>query len=109
VLAEPVDRELDALRTACRISLAREFEGRITSAVEAASLPPQDAPLAAAAVLGSLLEALVGPLAPNTPDDAKAREAVQALTLSVLRGLGVVDARARGLIVQVAWPRDEAA
>ena len=35
---------------------------------------------------------------------AKAREAVQTLTLFALRGLGVVDARARGLVVQVAIP-----
>jgi hypothetical protein len=33
---------------------------------------------------------------------------VQALTLIALRGLGVVDARARGLVVQTAMP-DEAA
>ena len=42
-------------------------------------------------------------------DEAKMREAVQALTLATLRGLGVVDARARGLVVQAAWPKDEAA
>ncbi|MFZ1182514.1 MAG: TetR/AcrR family transcriptional regulator, partial [Pseudolabrys sp.] len=40
------------------------------------------------------------------PDDAaKARARVQALTLFALRGLGVVDARARGLIVQTALPQ----
>lgn len=109
VLAEPVDRELDALRNTCRQSLADEFEARIAAAIDAAHLPPQDAPLAAAAVLGSLLEALIGPLAPPAADETKAREAVQVLTLLALRGLGVVDARARGLIVQAAWPRDEAA
>jgi AcrR family transcriptional regulator len=109
VLAEPVDRELDALRVKCRKSLAREFETRIASAVEAAHLPAQDASLAAAAVLGCLLEGLVGPLAPTIADEARMREAVQALTLAALRALGVVDARARGLIVQAAWPKDEAA
>jgi hypothetical protein len=36
----------------------------------------------------------------------RAREAVQALTLFALRGLGVVDARARGLVVQAALPAD---
>ncbi len=29
--------------------------------------------------------------------------------LMALRGLGVVDARARGLVVQAAWPKYEAA
>jgi AcrR family transcriptional regulator len=109
VLAEPIDRDLDALRVACRRSLAHEFDARIASAVAAAHLPPQNAALAAAAVLGSLLEGLVGPLAPAATDEAKMREAVQALTLATLRGLGVVDARARGLVVQAAWPKDEAA
>jgi AcrR family transcriptional regulator len=108
VLAEPIDRDLDALRVVCRKSLAKEFEMRIASAVAAQHLPAQDTALAAAAVMGSLLEALVGPLAPVT-GEGKARDAVQALTLSALRGLGVVDARARGLVVQVAWPKDEAA
>lgn len=109
VLAEPVDRDLDALRVKCRMALAREFEVRIASAVDAAHLPPQDAPLAAAAVMGCLLEGLIGPLAPTITDDGKMREAVQAVTLSALRALGVVDARARGLIVQAAWPKEEAA
>jgi hypothetical protein len=35
------------------------------------------------------------------------REAVQAVTLSVLRGLGVADAHARGLVVQTLLPSAE--
>jgi AcrR family transcriptional regulator len=109
VLGEPIDRNLDPLRIDCRRALAREFEGRIASAVDAAHLPAQDSALAAAAAIGTLLEGLLGPLAPVAGDDAKLREAVQALSLTALRGLGVVDARARGLVVQAAWPKDEAA
>jgi hypothetical protein len=68
-------------------------------------LPEQDASLAAAALVGALLEGLVGPLASDAIDEpARAREAVQAVTLFALRGLGVVDARARGLVVQAALP-----
>ena len=56
-------------------------------------------------LLGALLEGLIGPLAPEDIDDpARAREAVQTLTLFALRGLGVVDARARGLVVQTVLP-----
>ena len=45
------------------------------------------------------------PLAPDGIDDPpRARDAVQALTLFALRGLGVVDARARGLVVQAVLP-----
>ena len=35
------------------------------------------------------------------------RAAVQTLTLLALRGLGVVDARARGLVVQTALPETD--
>jgi hypothetical protein len=41
---------------------------------------------------------------PGVADPARAREAVQTLTLFALRGLGVVDAHARGLVVQTALP-----
>jgi len=64
-------------------------------------LPDQDAPLAAAALLGLLIEGLVGPLAPEAA--SREREIVQSLTLMALRGLGVADARARGLIVQTPY------
>ena len=48
-----------------------------------------------------LHEALVGPLAPdNLEDPAKMRDAVQTVTLLALRAVGVMDARARGLVVQ---------
>ena len=48
-------------------------------------------------------------LAPEPGDDWKMRDSVQALTLNALRGLGVVDARARGLVVQAVWPKEVAA
>src|SRR6266481_1034295 len=51
-------------------------------------------------------EALTGARAPAVPDDpAKARARVQMLTLFALRALGVVDARARGLVVQTVMPQ----
>jgi hypothetical protein len=52
-----------------------------------------------------LHEALVGPLAPdNTDDSGKLRDAVQTVTLLALRAVGVMDARARGLVVQAVLP-----
>jgi hypothetical protein len=52
-----------------------------------------------------LHEALVGPLAPNNLDDpARMRDAVQSVTLLALRAVGVLDARARGLVVQAVLP-----
>jgi AcrR family transcriptional regulator len=101
-IAEPVEVELDAERLALRHSLATEFSARIGAAVADGHLPEQDAALAAAALLGLLVEGLIGPLAPDFA--GREREAVQSLALTALRALGVADARARGLVVQAALP-----
>jgi AcrR family transcriptional regulator len=107
VLAEAVDGEVDALRLAHRRALAAEFARRIAAASD--HLPEQNAALGAAAMLGALLESLVGPLAAEGGDAAAEKEAVQAAALMALRALGVADARARGLVVQAAWPTDDPA
>jgi AcrR family transcriptional regulator len=105
LIAEPVEPELDAARVAFRTALAREFETLIRVALERGQLPDQDAALAAPALIGILIEGLVGPLAPAGDDPAQARPRVQALALFALRGLGVLDARARGLVVQAVIPQ----
>ena len=101
--AEPVDPDIDRARLAFRRALAGEIKRRLTG-----DHVPDIAPaLAAATVLGALLEGLIGPLAPNGAAEVKEREIVQTLALMALRGLGVVDARARGLVVQAPWPAVE--
>ncbi len=108
MIADPAETEVEAVRTAFRRALAGEFEIRITAAMQAGHLPSQDTRLAAAALVGAMLEGLVGPLAADSDSDpARSRDAVQALTLLTLRALGVVDARARGLVVQIALPAME--
>ena len=108
VIAEPVDIETDAVRRQYRRELSGEIEARIRSAIDGGHLPEQDAGIAAPALVGVLLEGLIGPLAPDNVDDpARAREAVQTLALFALRGLGVVDARARGLVVQAVLPEEK--
>jgi AcrR family transcriptional regulator len=108
LLAEPVDADIDALRLKFRKALVAEIETRIRTAIESGHLHEQNAALAAPALVGALLEGLIGPLAPpDNGDAASAREAVQALTLFALRGLGVIDAHARGLVVQTAMPAIE--
>ena len=90
---------------ASRREIAGEIAGRIDAAVRAGHLPAQDTALAATALLGALHESLVGPLAPENLDDpAKLRDAVQTVTLLALRAVGVMDARARGLVVQAVLP-----
>jgi AcrR family transcriptional regulator len=108
VIAEPVDTDTDVVRQQYRRDLSAEIETRIRAAVAGGHLPEQDASLAASALVGALLEGLIGPLAPDGMDDpARSREAVQTLTLFALRGLGVVDARARGLVVQTVLPDEK--
>ncbi len=105
ILAEPVDVDVSASRLASRREIAAEIESRIEAAIRAGHLPAQDTALASTAVLGALHEALVGPLAPDNLDDPiKLRDAVQTVTLLALRAVGVMDARARGLVVQAALP-----
>ncbi len=103
-IAEPVDAELDAARLLFRKAIAAEFSGRIAAASAGGHLPAQDAALSSAGLLGLLIEALIGPLAPDSA--GRERDVVQALTLFALRALGVADARARGLVVQTALPAE---
>jgi AcrR family transcriptional regulator len=105
LITEPVEPDVDQARAAYRQALVGAFERLIRKAVAGAHLPEQDAALAASALVGALVEGLIGPLAPAAGGDPrKARERVQMLTLFALRALGVVDARARGLVVQTVVP-----
>jgi AcrR family transcriptional regulator len=105
LVADPVEAEVEAVRAAFRRIFAEEFETRINAAMQAGYLPAQDIKLAAAALVGAILEGLIGPLAPDTDaDPGRGRDVVQSLTLLSLRALGVIDARARGLVVQIALP-----
>ena len=106
-IAEPVDAELDVERLTFRKALAEEFASRIAAAAAGGHLPAQDAALAGQAVLGLLVEATIGPLAPDAT--GRERDIVQSLALIALRALGVADARARGLVVQTALPPETAA
>ncbi|MCO5130689.1 MAG: TetR/AcrR family transcriptional regulator [Xanthobacteraceae bacterium] len=105
ILAEPVDVDVNVSRLASRREIAGEIELRIAAAVRAGHLPAQDTALAATALLGALHESLIGPLAPaNLDDPVKLRDAVQTATLLAMRAVGVLDARARGLVVQSVLP-----
>lgn len=105
VMAEPSEAGVEAARLEFRTAVVGEVALRIGVAAGHGHLPDADATLAAPAIVGALIEGLVGPLAPKTNDDpAKVRETVQAITLMILRGLGVVDARARGLVAQIILP-----
>ncbi len=103
-IAEPVEAEIEPVRLNFRCALIGELARRIQAAVDAGHLPEQDVQRAAPAILGMLLDGLIGPVAPMPNGEAAARAAVQDMALMALRALGVVDARARGLVAQVALP-----
>ncbi|MGH6989543.1 MAG: TetR family transcriptional regulator [Stellaceae bacterium] len=106
---EPVEPQLDALRLDFRQGLAAELEMRIKAAIDGRHLPEQDARIAAPAIVGALLEGLIGPLAPVAQTASAQREAVQTASLLALRALGVIDARARGVVAQCVLPIAETA
>jgi AcrR family transcriptional regulator len=63
LIAEPVDPAVEAERLAFRRAYADLFARALREGVEAGDLAPLDADLAAAAIVGALAEALLGPLA----------------------------------------------
>ena len=104
LLGEAVDAELEPLRLEFQRALAGELDIRIRAAAVRKLLPEQDLPLSAPAIIGALAQSLLGPLVPVHADPAAARAAVQDATLLALRALGIVDARARGLVAQTVLP-----
>jgi hypothetical protein len=104
IIAEPVDVDVAPARLAGRQAIAGEIEARLKVAIGGGFVPVQDAALASVAIVGALHEGAIGPLAPASQDAARLHEAVQTLTLFALRAVGVLDARARGLVVQTVLP-----
>jgi AcrR family transcriptional regulator len=104
LIAEPVDADTEDVRLSFRAALAAELGKRLAAALKGGQLPEQDVAVVTPALTGTLIEGLVGPLATAARDDAKTRDAVQTLTLFALRAVGVVDAHARGLVVQTRMP-----
>ena len=68
LLAEPVDPAVEAERLVFRRAYAAVFEEIVGNGVASGELPPQNVSLAAAALVGALGEALVGPLSPVAGD-----------------------------------------
>jgi AcrR family transcriptional regulator len=69
LLAEPVDPGVEAERLAFRRGYRDVFARAIESGVARRELPPQDAQTVAAALVGALGEALVGPLSNASEGD----------------------------------------
>lgn len=74
LLAEPVDPAVEAERLAFRRAFRDGFAAIIRDGVASGELPGQDPALTAAALVGAIGEALVGPLAPRADDAADPRD-----------------------------------
>jgi AcrR family transcriptional regulator len=85
LIAEPVDPAVDAERLTFRRAYADLFARALHDGVQAGQIPPLDADLTAAAIVGALAEALVGPLQRR---EAGADELVTGLQTFVLRSVG---------------------
>jgi AcrR family transcriptional regulator len=67
LLAEPVDPAVEAERLVFRHAYAEGFTSVLRDGIASGELPEQDVELTAAALVGALGEALVGPLSPVAP------------------------------------------
>lgn len=92
LLAEPVDALVEADRRRYRLPYRDIFSALIEDGIRAGELPPQDSVLAASAIVGALVEALLGPLAPQarkTDQDKLIRD----LALFCIRAVGAAERR----------------
>jgi AcrR family transcriptional regulator len=87
LLVEPVDPLVDELRLQFRVAFRDIAADAIRTGVRAGELPPQDAHVVAAALVGAIGEALVGPLS-GDPEQSTVPELVSF----ALRSIGVRDA-----------------
>jgi AcrR family transcriptional regulator len=85
LIAEPVDPSVEAERLTFRRAYADLFSRALADAMASSELPEADPDLAAAAIVGALAEALLGPLARR---EADADELAAGLTVFVLSAVG---------------------
>lgn len=84
LLAEPVDTAVDAKRLVFRRAYQDIIVGIVTDGLRRGVLPPQDARITAAALVGALGDVMVGPLSAADPSS----DTVPELITFVLRALG---------------------
>src|SRR3954469_6553222 len=85
LIAEPVDPAVEAERLVFRRAYADLFAAALRDGVERGELEPGDADLVAAAIVGALSEALVGPLARRQTGADALVAGLQHFVLSAVR------------------------
>jgi AcrR family transcriptional regulator len=76
LIAEPCELEIDAARLEYRAALAAQIARLVEQGIVRGEFIEIDANLGASCVTGAFMEALVGPLAPETGSDARAAKAI---------------------------------
>ena len=88
LLAEPVDPAVDAERLIFRRAYRDLVAATVADGITSGALPPQNTDVTAAALVGAIAEALVGPLAAGTP----APDTIPSLIIFAQRAVGGTDA-----------------
>jgi AcrR family transcriptional regulator len=86
---EPLDAAVDLERLAYRRTYCKGMAALIRESIDAGTIPPQDADLAAAAVVGVIAETLVGPLSPVATDSTAEDAIVRAIVTFCRRVVGL--------------------
>ncbi len=88
---EPVDPLVDAERLIYRREYCRHMAALLRQGIAAGELPAQDAELSAAALVGAIAEALVGPLSPLPGRRAANKDVIAPLVRFCRRSVGAPD------------------
>ena len=91
---EPVDPLVDAERLVYRREYCRHMAALLRQAIAAGEIPPQNAELSAAAVVGAIAESLVGPLSPIAGQIVSDRDIIEPLVQFCRRSVGARDGAA---------------
>ncbi len=91
LLHEPVDPLVDAERLVYRRTYCRNMAGLLRQAIAAGEIPEQNVEFSAAAVVGAIAEALVGPLSPIAGQMTSEEEIVATLVRFCRRSVGAAD------------------
>jgi AcrR family transcriptional regulator len=88
LIAEPVDPLVDAERLSYRHEYARRLVDGLRAGIAVDEIPDQDVELTAAALVGGVGEALVGPLSPLAGSAPATEQLLESLRAFVRRAVG---------------------